>query len=626
MAERTVSFPTGSLGLTLKGRQLYSTLYEEITQILKEEDIEGVQIYPASWPRKVLITVKEKDLKERLLIEGMSIFGSHVELRDENSTVVRVTVQDAPIEWEDSVIVGTLAEYGTVVRVEKEHIYHENRRTSWTTGTRYVYFSPLMKHIPQTVSIEYCGQKVSVGVWYRERVSPNVHCGKCGSGEHNTQRCPKEKKVCYRCGESDHLQSACPQNDGTKRSDKVVVFMSEKSVFSNFNIDCPVEIDGYDYVCNEQFIQAQKAVLCGDDVTAHAIMKMTDPREMKRAGNRVRNYDDAKWKECCDELVMRCVREKFRSHEKAAAALRETGDRLIGEATTSPKWGIGLHIRERAVLNPDEWSGKNTMGEMLMKIRAELSNGEEQQPMVSADGGSATREEQGDTAGALSPGTVSKQIDNLLKERGENGDGSSEQTVEYGVLIGDSNVRDLQFPPGLPVKMISACTGGTTVQEIEERVKEVQVRADDVKVVAVHVGSCNWSGGEETPTKAKDIYIDYVEALNAVSTKYRHADLLISGTILRNSENPRNSNINKEIENFNNMLRDMCKKEANIMYVGHDNLTKTEYYRSSDFSGVHLNSEGKHILASNLAKGIKEAHYQNILKDEWYVYNTDGNG
>ncbi len=285
----------------------------------------------------------------------------------------------------------------------------------------------------------------------------------------------------------------------------------------------------------------------------------------------------------------------------------------------------GGYIREKVVLNPDEWSGKNTMGKMLMKVRAELSEGEEQ-PIVMDDVEEAPKEDDVDKAVTLSPGTVSKQIDNLLKERSvegdkKNEDRSPEQTVDYGVLIGDSNVKDLQFPPGLPVKVISACTGGTTIHDIEERVKEVQVKADEVKVVAVHVGTCNWSGSEENPSKAKDIYRDYIEALEIVSEKFRHADLLISGTLLRNSKNPKNSKINEEIEQFNTLLREMCKKEANVLYIGHDELAKPEYYRSSDFSGVHLNAEGRQLLTSNLTRGFKEAHYQNVLKDEWYVYD-----
>ena len=637
------------MGLGLKGKQLYSKLYEEITEVIREEDIEGVQIYPAAWPRKVMITVREKELKERLLIEGMALFGAHIDLRDENSTITRVTVQDAPVEWDDSVIGHKLADFGTVVRVEREHIYHENRRTPWTTGTRYVYFSPLMDHIPQKVALEHNGQKVTLSVWYRDRLTPGVHCGKCGSSDHNTQKCPSEKKVCYRCGGNDHLQSDCPLNDGTKRSDKVVVFLSEKSYFSNFNMDCPIEIDGYEYLCNEQYIQSQKALICGDEYTAHEIMKMSDPRQMKRAGNRVRNYDDRKWKENCDEVVMTCVRKKFKTHEKAAEALLETGERLIGEATTSLKWGIGLHIRERAVLDTDLWSGKNTMGQMLMKMRAELQkespddNTEaekessdsdvveemevpDDQVVIPPTDDARDAEKQPDGE-VLSPGRLTDQIDKLLEERKDHGsvqvDREKAQHVEYGVLIGDSNVRDLRFPPDLPLKVISVCTGGTTVQEIDERIKEVQVKEEDIKVVALHVGTCNFPGKGDGPTKAKDLYRDYVEAVNSVCARFKHADLLLSETPLRNQMD---SKMNEEIKHFNKMLKEMCEKEANVIYVGHDNLLKhdlpcPDYYRTNDKSGVHLNEQGRNIVCKNLTQGMIQAHYQNMLKDEWYVYN-----
>ncbi len=231
------------------------------------------------------------------------------------------------------------------------------------------------------------------------------------------------------------------------------------------------------------------------------------------------------------------------------------------------------------------------------------------------------------TTEVLSPGRVTDQIDQLLRERKDHGaeqnDKPHEPSVEYGLLIGDSNVRGMQFPQDLPLKVVSVCTGGTTVQEIDERAKEVQVKEEDVKVIALHVGTCNFPGKGDCPTKAEDVYRDYIEAVNAVCTKFKHADLLISETPLRNTFENR---VNSEIKQFNKMLKEMSEKEANVIYVGHDNLLKhdlpcPDYYRTNDKSGVHLNEHGRNIVCKNLTQGMIQAHYQNILKDEWYVYN-----
>ena len=72
--EQTVSFPLSALGASvgeLKG--IYERLYHGMMENIEEDEIEGIQIYPSKWPRKVIITVKNKELKEKLLIEGIDI-------------------------------------------------------------------------------------------------------------------------------------------------------------------------------------------------------------------------------------------------------------------------------------------------------------------------------------------------------------------------------------------------------------------------------------------------------------------------------------------------------------------------------------------------------------------------
>ena len=92
--------------------------------------IEGIQVYPAKWPCKVQITLTNKELKQRLLIQGLDILGKHIELKDEDSTIVCLTIQDALIEWTDDLLFDIFSDYGTVLHVDKEYIYHDGRRTT----------------------------------------------------------------------------------------------------------------------------------------------------------------------------------------------------------------------------------------------------------------------------------------------------------------------------------------------------------------------------------------------------------------------------------------------------------------------------------------------------------------
>lgn len=110
--------PLAALGnLTPNKKEVYETIYKEITKHLEENEIVGVQLYPSGWPRKLQITVNEKELKERLIIQGLDMFGKHVEFRDENS-ILKITVKDAPVEWTDGTLISIMEKYGEVVRVD----------------------------------------------------------------------------------------------------------------------------------------------------------------------------------------------------------------------------------------------------------------------------------------------------------------------------------------------------------------------------------------------------------------------------------------------------------------------------------------------------------------------------
>ena len=122
--------------------------------------------------------------------------------------------------------------------------------------------------------VTYKNQQVTLTGHYKHRGTSFqiTTCSKCGSVDHTIRDCRQEKNVCYLC-KKDHLQKQCPLNDGTKESDSAVVFLSERSVLSNFNMECPIMINDKTYLCTEQYIQSQKALLFGDTEPAEAIME-----------------------------------------------------------------------------------------------------------------------------------------------------------------------------------------------------------------------------------------------------------------------------------------------------------------------------------------------------------------
>lgn len=135
----------------------------------------------------------------------------------------------------------------------------------------------------------------------------------------------------------------------------------------------PMTVEGKAYNCCEQYMMAEKARIFGDSFIAGRIMSAKDPKEQKRLGRMVMNFDKAKWDTVAKDVVYRGNYAKFSQNEDMLAELRNTGDRMIVEA--SPKdsiWGIGLHARDPRAKDPSQWPGTNWLGECIMRVRDKL--------------------------------------------------------------------------------------------------------------------------------------------------------------------------------------------------------------------------------------------------------------
>ena len=133
---------------------------------------------------------------------------------------------------------------------------------------------------------------------------------------------------------------------------------------------CSFLVDDIYYNCAEQFMMAEKARLFHDEGALQKIMQAYDPMEQKKLGRRVQGYDDAMWKTCCYDVVVRGNAAKFFQNEKLHDFLISTGDKVLVEA--SPKdsvWGIGLDENSPDAINPQRWQGTNLLGFALMEVR-----------------------------------------------------------------------------------------------------------------------------------------------------------------------------------------------------------------------------------------------------------------
>ena len=157
-----------------------------------------------------------------------------------------------------------------------------------------------------------------------------------------------------------------------KITDKYVLFWKTEDVFSQWH---PSKFTLYGVTFNtaEQYMMYSKAITFGDAEAAAKALKTSDPREQKKIGRSVRNFDAAKWREVAKQIVYAGNKAKFEQNEEMLAQLLNTGDRELVEASPYDNiWGIGLDESDPDALDKSKWDGTNWLGEVLTELREEL--------------------------------------------------------------------------------------------------------------------------------------------------------------------------------------------------------------------------------------------------------------
>lgn len=132
----------------------------------------------------------------------------------------------------------------------------------------------------------------------------------------------------------------------------------------------PFVIDGERYPTAEHFMMAEKALLFGDHVTKEQILKAPNPGAAKALGRQVRGFDEATWLRHRFSIVVRANEAKFAQNPELGQFLRQTGDRILVEASPVDRvWGIGLAQDYEKVNNPNQWRGLNLLGFALIQVR-----------------------------------------------------------------------------------------------------------------------------------------------------------------------------------------------------------------------------------------------------------------
>jgi len=135
----------------------------------------------------------------------------------------------------------------------------------------------------------------------------------------------------------------------------------------------PFTLEGVRYFSAEQYMMAEKARLFGDEAAHRAILAASSPTQIKRLGREVRGFTQSEWDNERERIVYQGNVAKFSQNDALRSFLLNTGDKVLVEASPHDRvWGIGLSEQEKAARNPLLWKGKNLLGFILMRVRAEF--------------------------------------------------------------------------------------------------------------------------------------------------------------------------------------------------------------------------------------------------------------
>lgn len=161
--------------------------------------------------------------------------------------------------------------------------------------------------------------------------------------------------------------------------------VSQSAPLSNFHRS-DFQYLGHKWKFGEAAIMYEKALCFGDTNVADLILRCNEPKDAKRLGRMVKNFQPDKWILTRDTKVPEILYAKFSQNEKIKNWLLSTGDAMLAEIAMEdsnhrirykdPIWGITIGPHHGDITRPHEWHkhGENFLGRTLMLVRERIRN------------------------------------------------------------------------------------------------------------------------------------------------------------------------------------------------------------------------------------------------------------
>lgn len=153
---------------------------------------------------------------------------------------------------------------------------------------------------------------------------------------------------------------------------KYIYFFRKENPFSNF-YPCKFKYDGKTFYNSEQAFMYEKARTFNDYTIMNKILTITDPKECKKLGRHVKNYNEYFWDAIREQVMFNVLVCKFKDNPNLWNKLNDTNDSILVEASPYDLiWGVGLSETDSRIKDEKNWKGQNLLGKVLMQVRYKL--------------------------------------------------------------------------------------------------------------------------------------------------------------------------------------------------------------------------------------------------------------
>ena len=323
--------------------------------------------------------VGSSESRAKLLTEGFELRIINVQTFDTNpfsagtrhpaERVIKVTVKGVPLSVDDNEIVKMLESFNVTFSsgIKYENIRHPETRkmTGVLNGNRFVYIKPMEegRFLPRT---SYCaGLRCFIYHYGQPSYKRVPLCTNCWDNTHYKNECTNESR-CKACKKPGHKPGEQACEHFVDEQPQVITFSGKNNTLSNF-YSCDLNIFGLHHKSAEHAFQYVKAMRSGDVPRATAIQSATTALDAKKLGNQVKPSDSFLAEQVT--LMSEIVEAKATQCSEFRDSLRNSKKSTVfAESTFDDFWASGLNEKETQCTNSDKWPGKNTLGDIIMKV------------------------------------------------------------------------------------------------------------------------------------------------------------------------------------------------------------------------------------------------------------------